>query len=130
MGTNKERLVFLVEDDKFYLELLESYFSQKTSFKTQRFLTGEDCINNLHQKPDLVVLDYLLDKHDPKAMDGKMVYHRIKDHSPSTKIVVVSAQQSADVVFGLVKDGVRNYLMKDKETFEELDQLLEEYAWI
>lgn len=128
MGVKNEGyLVFLVEDDKFYLELLESYFSGKKNFNTVRFLTGEDCLGSLHLNPDLVILDYMLDKHDPNALDGKLVYKKIKEVTPNTKIIVVSGQQSADVVFNLVKEGVRNYIMKDNETFEQLDQLLEDY---
>jgi DNA-binding NarL/FixJ family response regulator len=126
----KEYLVFLVEDDKFYLQILESYFGSKKNFKTMRFLTALDCEAHLHLSPDLVILDYLLDKHDPNALDGKWVYKKIQEKCPKAKIIVVSAQQSANVVFGLVKEGVRNYIIKDKETFEELDTLLEEYAWI
>jgi len=129
-GEKGQYLVFLVEDDKFYLELLENYFSEKKNIKTLRFLTGEDCVNSLHLNPDLVILDYLLDKHNINALDGKLVYKKIKEACPNSKIVVVSAQQSAEVVFSLVKEGVRNYVMKDKETFEQLDQLLEEYTWI
>lgn len=131
MGIKKEGfLVFLVEDDKFYLELLENYFSDKKNIKTVRFLTGEDCLSNLHLCPDLVILDYMLDKHNANAIDGKLVYQKIKEVTPDTRIIVVSAQQSADVVFSLVKEGVRNYIMKDNETFEQLDQLLEDYNFI
>lgn len=127
---NDGYLVFLVEDDKFYLELLENYFSAKKNIKTVRFLTGEDCLQNLHLSPDLVLLDYMLDKHNPNALDGKLVYKKIKEVTPDAKIIVVSAQQSADVVFTLVKEGVRNYIMKDNETFEQLDQLLEDYNFV
>ena len=131
MGVKNENyLVFLVEDDKFYLELLESYFSDKKNIKTVRFLTGEDCLSNLHLSPDLVILDYMLDKHNPNALDGKLVFKKIKEVTPNARIIVVSAQQSADVVFNLVKEGVRNYIMKDSETFVQLDQLLQDYNWI
>lgn len=126
---NNQYLVFLVEDDKFYMELLENYFASKKRFKTMRFMTGEDCVAHLNQKPDLVILDYLLDKEN-KIMDGRGVYRKIKEHSPKSRIVVVSAQQSADVVFGLVKEGMHNYVMKDKQTFQELDQLLQDYTRI
>lgn len=120
--------VFVVEDDKFYLDLLKSYLSTRANFKVTCFTSGEDCILNLGSKPDLVILDYLLDRENPYAMDGKNVYKIIRNLSPESNIIVVSAQQSAEVVFGLVQEGVRNYVMKDKQTFHELDQLLDEYA--
>ena len=72
----------------------------------------------------------MLDKHNPASLDGKLVYKKIKEVTPDVRIIVVSAQQSADVVFNLVKEGVRNYIMKDSETFTQLDQLLEDYNWI
>ncbi|MBC7391339.1 MAG: response regulator [Opitutaceae bacterium] len=120
--------VFVVEDDKFYMDLLRSYLSTRANFKVSCFTSGEDCILNLGSKPDLVILDYLLDRENPYAMDGKNVYKIIRNLSPDSNIIVVSAQQSAEVVFGLVQEGVRNYVMKDKQTFHELDQLLDEYA--
>ena len=120
--------VFIVEDDKFYLELLKSYLSTRVNFKVTCFTSGEDCIQNIGSKPDLIILDYLLDRENPYAMDGRNVYRIIRNLSPTSNIIVVSAQQSAEVVFGLVQEGVRNYIMKDKQTFNELDQLLEDYA--
>ena len=120
--------VFVVEDDKFYLELFRSYFSSKNYFNVTCFTSGEDCISKLDLKPDLIILDYLLDKENPYAMDGRHAYKIIRNLCPQSNIIVVSAQQSAEVVFGLVQEGVRNYVMKDKETFNELDQLLVEYA--
>ena len=126
----KERFynVFVVEDDRFYLELLKSYLSTKQNLRVTCFASGEDCILNIGLKPDLVLLDYLLDKENPYAMDGRNVYKIIKNLSPASNIIVVSAQQSAEVVFGLVQEGVKNYVMKNKQTFNELDQLLEQYA--
>ncbi len=121
---SNKQLVFLVEDDRFYLELLENYFSEKDHFKVLPFLTGEECIANLNLNPDLVILDYFLDRHNPNAMDGKIVYRKIVEQCPNARIVVVSAQQSTEVVFGLVKEGVKDYVMKGKETFEQLDLLL------
>jgi len=128
VSKSEQKVVFLVEDDKFYLELLENYFNSKSNYKIFCFSSGEECVGNLEVNPDLVILDYVLDRHNPNSMDGKNVYKKIKKQCPKAKIIVLSAQQSADVVFGLVKEGVRNYVMKDKETFQELDQLLEEYA--
>ncbi len=126
----KEKIynVCVVEDDKFYLELLKSYLSARPNFNVTCFTSGEDFILNLGLKPDLVILDYLLDRENPYAMNGRNVYKIIRNLSPNSDIIVVSAQQSAEVVFGLVQEGVRNYLMKDKQTFHELGQLLDEYA--
>lgn len=128
MGSKKNLLVFLVEDDPFYLKVLEGYFATKSDYKVKSFSSGEDCLANLNQKPDLVILDYFLDKSEGVAMDGKHVYKKIKEISHASKIIMLSGQQSADIVFDLIKDGVRNYVIKNKETFEELDQILEEYA--
>jgi len=125
---SKQQLVFIVEDDKFYTELLSSYFSSKNGFKVLCFDSGEECLNHLHLMPNFIIIDYFLDKTNPNAINGKKVYLQVKNECPHAKVVFISAQQSADLVLSLVKEGVVSYLVKNEETFNELDVILDTFT--
>lgn len=57
---NRKAKVFLVDDDALYLKTLELQFKALENFEIQTFITGEQCIENLHLQPDIIVLDYWL----------------------------------------------------------------------
>ena len=60
---NKIKL-FLVDDDPVFLKALEIEFHHHTDFTVETFVSGELCLENLSQKPDVIILDYHLDGID------------------------------------------------------------------
>jgi len=53
--------IFLVDDDKFYLNLYEKWLLNLGYTNIHKFEYGMDCIENLNLKPDLIILDYCMD---------------------------------------------------------------------
>jgi len=54
------KTIFFVDDDKMILNLLEYTFQSRQDYKVISFQTGEDCLKNLEQEPQLIVLDHIL----------------------------------------------------------------------
>ena len=68
---NKDKIMlFLVDDDAVFLKSLEIEFLQHADFIIDTFSTGELCLENLSQNPDVIILDYHLDGIDLNAMNG------------------------------------------------------------
>jgi CheY-like chemotaxis protein len=61
--------IFLVDDDALFLKSLEIDFRQ-CRFLIETYPTGELCIANLSNNPDVVILDYQLDGIVVNAMNG------------------------------------------------------------
>jgi len=57
MNDNKI-LLFLVDDDALFLKSLEIEFADNTESVLQTYTTGELCLENITQNPDVVILDY------------------------------------------------------------------------
>jgi len=70
MSKDKKVKLFLVDDDAMYLKLLEIEFIQSADFQVESYATGEVCIKNLSQEPDIIILDYNLNSVDKSAMNG------------------------------------------------------------
>ncbi|MEE4284653.1 MAG: hypothetical protein V2I31_00850, partial [Mariniphaga sp.] len=52
--------IFVVEDDEWYNRLLVHNLSLNPDYDIKSFSTGKDCLDNLHQTPDVITLDYRL----------------------------------------------------------------------
>ena len=112
---SKSISIDIVEDDAFYGSVLSHYLSLNPDYQVRKFTTAASFLKVLHEKPDVVTLDYSL----PDAT-GDSLLKQIKEISPETKIIVVSAQEDIKVAIDLLKKGADEYIVKDKETQDRL----------
>ena len=77
--------IFIVEDDEWYLRMLEYHINMNPDNSVKAYSNGKDLIKNLYQKPDLITLDYSLG--DEKADD---LIKEVKNYDPDIPIVIIS----------------------------------------
>ncbi|MFY9150674.1 MAG: sigma-54 dependent transcriptional regulator [Prolixibacteraceae bacterium] len=107
--------IFVVEDDEWYNRLLVHTLSLNPDFEIQSFTTGKDCLDNLHQQPDIITLDYRLP--DTKGIE---VLKQIKEINEDIQIILISEQVDIDVVVTLLKLGAYDYMVKSRDIRERL----------
>jgi DNA-binding NtrC family response regulator len=107
--------IFIVEDDPWYGEILEYHLSLNEDYIISRFTTGKDCLANLHQKPDLITIDFSL-----PDFTGDKLYQRIKETDDSIPVLAISGQEEIAVAVNLLKMGVTDYIIKDENTKDML----------
>lgn len=107
--------IFVVEDDEWYNRLLVHTLSLNPDFEIQSFTTGKDCLDNLHQQPDIITLDYRLP--DTKGIE---VLKQIKELNEDIQIILISEQVDIDVVVTLLKLGAYDYIVKSRDIRERL----------
>lgn len=107
--------IFIVEDEVWYREILEYHLSLNPNCEVFSFATGKDCLNNLHKKPSVYVLDYSL-----PDITGKLLLKKLKAHNPDIPIIIVSGQEEIAIAVELLKDGAYDYIIKDNETKNRL----------
>ena len=56
----ENKLIFFVDDDKMMLNLMEYTFKCREGFEVRSFFSGEECLDHIFMKPNLIVLDYYL----------------------------------------------------------------------
>ncbi|MFY9307742.1 MAG: response regulator [Bacteroidia bacterium] len=120
MPNQKDITIFLVDDDPIYLKSLELQFLQNPDLKVKSFLTGEACIEQMSIKPDIVILDYILNDSNKEAMDGIRTLLKIKNLSPGTQVIMLSSEEDVEVVTNSLKLGAFNYVVKNANTFLKL----------
>ncbi|MFA5419378.1 MAG: response regulator [Bacteroidales bacterium] len=120
---NKIRL-FLVDDDAVYLKLLEIEFLEHADFIVETFATGELCLAHLSHKPDIIILDYLLNGVDEMAMDGIQTLDRIKLFDRKIPVVMLSAQDKIDVAIDCMHHKAFDYVVKSETAFMRLQKII------
>lgn len=107
--------IFIVEDNAWYGELLEYKLAQNPDYTLRRFTTAQACLEHLHEKPDIITLDYSLP--DGK---GDQVLLQIQERLPEVAVIVISGQEDVRTAIGLLRQGAFDYLVKDEETADRL----------
>ena len=107
--------IFVVEDDEWYNRLLVHTLSLNPDYEIQSFTTGKDCLDNIHQQPDIITLDYRLP--DTQGLD---VLKQIKEFNEDIQVILISEQVDIDVVVTLLKLGAYDYIVKSRDIKERL----------
>ena len=107
--------IFVVEDDEWYRRLLVHNLSMNPDYEVKAFGTGKECLNNLHELPDVVTLDYRL-----PDMKGLEVLKQIKAINDDIQVILISEQDDIEVVVDLLKHGAYDYIVKSKDIRERL----------
>jgi len=108
--------IALVDDHRLFrsgiASLINNFIGYKVIFEAAN---GEDLMHKISPKllPDII----LLDMHMP-VMDGKTTAQWLLSTYPEVRIIVLSMFDDAERVLGMIKMGVKGYLLKDAEPYE------------
>jgi DNA-binding NtrC family response regulator len=120
---NNEKIkLFLVDDDALFLKSLEIEFLHHTDFTVETFATGELCLENLSNRPDLIILDYHLNGIDKNAMNGIETLDKIKSINPDIPVVMLSSQDKIDVAISCMHHRAFDYVVKSETAFLRLQK--------
>ncbi|HEY4799170.1 MAG TPA: response regulator [Bacteroidia bacterium] len=122
MKTTKKLGVLVVEDDRTYNSALVHYLqgNLKDQANVTGCQTGEQSIDLIEQKPDVVILDYFLNSRFASAMNGLSVLDIVKKRSPGSEIIMVSGQDKIDIAVKAMNHGAFNYVVKGESAFLQI----------
>ena len=111
--------IFIAEDDIRYSELLRYHLELNPEYEVKTFNSGKKLIKALHEKPDVITLDYSL-----PDTNGKELLSFLKKESPDSQVVIVSGQDDITTAVKLLKGGAYDYLVKDDDTKDRIWQAM------
>ncbi|MDA8412907.1 MAG: sigma-54 dependent transcriptional regulator [Desulfobacteraceae bacterium] len=99
--------ILIIDDDNSLRRVLE-YNLQEEGYDVQAASSGEEGLYWFGQsKPDLVISDMKM-----TGMDGLMVLKSIKERSPETLVIIITAFGTVDVAVEAMKNGAYDYITK------------------
>ena len=117
-------LLFLVDDDALFLKSLEIEFTDNTESVIKTFPTGELCLENISQNPDVIILDYYLNSVDRNAINGLETLDRIKTANQAIPVVMLSSQDKIEVAVNCMKHQAFDYIVKSETAFIRLQKTI------
>lgn len=122
---NNEKIkLFLVDDDALFLKALEIEFLQHADFNIETYKTGELCMKNIANDPDVIILDYQLDGIDKSAMNGIKTLDKIKLHNSDIPVIMLSSQDKIDVAINCMHHKAYDYVVKSETAFMRLQKVI------
>jgi two-component system, NtrC family, response regulator AtoC len=113
--TFKKYKIFVVDDNNMFLKVMYKFLSQNEKFEVYALSSGRECISRLHEKPDIISLDYTL-----PDFNGKEVFTEIMKVTPETHVVVVSGQNDINTAIEMLKLGAYDYIVKGIDTRDKI----------
>jgi two-component system, OmpR family, response regulator len=114
----------MVDDDVVFLKSLELEFTQNENFIIHTFSSGEICIENIKENPDVVILDYQLDGITKNAMNGLDTLDQIKKYNPDIPVVMLSGQDKIEVAVNCMHHHAFDYVVKSETAFLRLHKII------
>ena len=120
METQEKYLVYIVDDDELFLSSLKHQLESKWQehLEVKTFHTGEEMLKYMpEQKPEIIILDYILNSKYPYAMDGALALQKIKQIYPDIKVIMLSGQCKIQVALDIMQNGAFDYIIKNDNVF-------------
>jgi DNA-binding NarL/FixJ family response regulator len=128
MKNRKKLKVFIVDDSPMCRFLYKRHLMNIGFEDIQMFDSGMQCLNNLHQMPDIILLDF-----DAPPINGLDVLKEVKNLHPHIHLLMISAQQDINVVIDAIRFGVSGYIMKDEHQLDMVsyatEKIVNEYKF-
>jgi len=124
MNTSNKIKLFLVDDDALFLKSLEIEFLEHADFEIETYSTGELCLANLTNNPDVIILDYQLDGINKGAMNGIETLDKIKAFNPEIAVIMLSSQDKIDVAIDCMHHQAFDYVVKSETAFVRLQKIM------
>jgi len=121
MGKPDYTQIFIVEDDKFYANVIRHALESKNYLNIKVFSTGEECLENLHLNPDVILLDYRLGED---LLDGMDVLKAIRKTNTDTQVVFLTAVDKLEVATNTIKAGAYDYVVKSEAAIERIRNII------
>jgi DNA-binding NarL/FixJ family response regulator len=122
-----DRLIFFVDDDKMMLNLMEYTFKCRDGYEVKSYFSGEECISNLHLKPNLIVLDYYLGDDDTNTMSGYETLKKINQNDPQVSVIILSREKNPGMIRKFIDQGAKKYVIKDDYFIDTLIETIENH---
>lgn len=120
----KNKRIFLVDDDEFMSQMLSDRLSKNPLNTVTTFATGEACLEQLHQRPDVIILDYHLNTVDANAKNGMEILQQIKKADKHICVIMLSSQEQYGKAMQTIIKGALEYVVKGNDAFKKIEDIL------
>ena len=121
------KLIFFVDDDRMILNLFEYTINNRDGYDVKTFATGEECINNLHLNPKLIVLDHFFIGAKTNIMNGLEILKRIREINKVIPVIILTSLDDEKTSSEYKNHGASAYIPKNNYFIDKLLEVIHQY---
>lgn len=124
---DKQFRVFLVDDDTKHLIMLKNHLEKRSDYdlKVNIFSNGENCLDKMHEKPHVIILDYYLDGIKTDAANGLEILKKIRVSYPESYVIMMSGQDDLKVAVATIDNGAYDYIIKGESAYVRAQMIID-----
>ncbi len=123
MSTGEVKISVVEDELMFGKTLQRSLETENPNAEVRVFTTGKDFLDNLHENPHIVTLDYNL-----PDITGLELLQEIKKYNPEISVVLISGQEDVEVVVKAYEMGADRYIVKNEKALVEVVKSVKEFS--
>lgn len=112
--------IYAAEDDPAFVRMLKYLLELDPEHEVKIFTHGRGLLDAMHEKPDLVTLDYSL-----PDMTGIELVKRLRGINSEVPLIVISGQEDIATAVTLLRSGAYDYICKDQELRDRLLNIIQ-----
>lgn len=112
-------VIYVVDDNEWYNKFIVHNLSLNPDYTIKSFFNGKDLLDSLHEKPDVITLDYRL-----PDIKGDVLLKKIKERDENVEVIIISEQDEIETAVDLLKAGAFDYLVKSKDIRDRLQNAI------
>jgi DNA-binding NtrC family response regulator len=101
--------IIIIDDDPMVRRMLEPVF--KDLYHLEMYASGEEFIENMHKKPDLLILDHYLGGTEDK-LSGLEVLQEIRKTDTDLPVILLSGCSEQEIIMEYNKLKVADFISK------------------
>lgn len=114
------KTLYIVDDDETYARVVTEPL--KSSYVVKICADAENCLQAVKVKvPDIVIIDYYL-----PGMNGLELFKILQEEFHIPKLILLSSNEDSKVVLDMIRNGVRDYVIKDENVMDALHEALDD----
>lgn len=117
-------LIYMADNDARFLKTMLEGFADNSELNFKTFDTGEQCLEQMWQEPDIIILDYYLNGTHKNAINGLETLIRIKEAHETLPVIMLSAQDNIEVAVNCMKHKAFDYIVKSETAFIRLQKAI------
>ncbi|NLI25471.1 MAG: response regulator [Bacteroidales bacterium] len=123
----KEKLVFIVDDENIILSLVEYVIGSQAGIRLQTFSSVDECLAALSMEPDLVVTDHHFGNQGDQPATGLDLLRSIRKVQKDLPVLVLSSHDDPLLKEQYRKEGATGYLTKNDYFVNDLEDTIKKY---
>src|SRR3954468_16255056 len=119
---NRELNIFILNDNADEAGKLRRYLDKRfgKQLHISLFFNRRSCFRMLDSHVDLVVVDDYKNVTGDNVKPGMDALKFIKEHSPSTEVVILSSHENVGTAIDALRTGARDYILNKKGAWQQV----------